>query len=178
MALQIPFFMAPEDEVDVLRRLSPLRLELWPELTDPQYRPPVCGEDTPLVDPAYYLAAGDVTAYPLKRGQNRGRWKIDEVNSPVVYFARSLLDEEGQLRSGYFWAETETLGDQSRSGGKPSRFLHAVRELQEAVKSRFRRSSPVKGTIYFVGPAAARLAQSGTQLCEAGRKGELVRVYR
>ena len=130
MALQIPFFMAPEDEVDVLRRLSPLRLELWPELTDPQYRPPLCGEDTPLVDPAYYLAAGDVTAYPLKRGQNRGRWKIDEVNSPVVYFARSLLDEEGQLRSGYFWAETETLGDQSRMGGKPSRFLHAVRRWE------------------------------------------------
>ena len=53
-----------------------------------------------------------------------------------------------------------------------------MRELQETVKSRFRRSSPVKGTIYLVGPAAARLAQSGTPLREAGRKGELVRVYR
>jgi len=63
-------------------------------------------------------------------------------------------------------------------GGKPSRFLYAVRELQEAIKSRFRRSSPVKGIIYFVGPAAARLAQAGTLLREAGRKGELVRVYR
>src|SRR5713101_5562515 len=163
MALQVPFFMAPEDERDVLRRLSGLRLELWPELTEPQHRPPLCGEDTQLVDPAYYLAAGDVIAYPLKRGQNRGRWKIDEVKSPVVYFFRSQLDEEGQLRSGYFWAETETGGDQSRIGGKPSRF---------------RRSSPVKGTIYFVGPAAARLAQAGTPLREAGRKGELVRVFR
>src|SRR6266851_4387906 len=105
MALQVPFFMAPEDERDVLRRLSGLRLELWPEVT-------------------------------------------------------------------------ETGGDQSRIGGKPSRFLRAVRELQEAVKSRFRRSSPVKGTIYFVGPAAARLAQAGTPLREAGRKGELVRVFR
>jgi|SRR5215467_2205708 len=178
MALQIPFFMAAEDEADVLRRLAHLKLELWPELTDPQYRPPLCGEDTSLVDPAYYLAAGDVVAYPLKRGQNRGRWKIDEVKSPVVYFSRSVLDAEGQLRSGYFWAETETSGDQSRTGGKPSRFLHAVRELQEAVKSRFRRSSPVKGTTYLVGPAAARLAQAGTPLREAGRKGELVRVYR
>src|SRR5713101_7139880 len=147
MALQVPFFMAPEDERDVLRRLSGLRLELWPELTEPQHRPPLCGEETQLVDPA-------------------------------VYFFRSQLDEEGQLRSGYFWAETETGGDQSRIGGKPSRFLRAVRELQEAVKSRFRRSSPVKGTIYFVGPAAARLAQAGTPLREAGRKGELVRVFR
>jgi len=178
MALQIPFFMAPEDERDVFRRLSGLRLELWPELTDPRHRPPLADQDAPLVEPAYYLAAGDVIAYPLKRGQNRGRWKIDEVKSPVVYFFRSQLDEEGQLRSGYFWAETETGGDQSRIGGKPSRFLHAVRGLQEAVKSRFRRSSPVKGTVYFVGPAAARLAHAGTPLREAGRKGELVRVYR
>src|SRR5438874_4834035 len=178
MALHIPFFMTPDDEREVLRRLAHLQLELWPELTDPRHHPPICDADAPLVDPAYYLAAGDVLAYPIKKGQHRGRWKIDEVKSPVVYFARSLLDEEGQLRSGYFWAETEASGDNSRSGGKPSRFLHAVRELQEAVKSRFRRSSPVKGIIYPVGPAAARLAQSGTQLCEAGRKGELVRVYR
>src|SRR6266511_3039275 len=96
MALQIPFFMAPEDERDVLRRLSGLQLELWPELTEPQHRPPLCGEDTQLVDPAYYLAAGDVIAYPLKRGQNRGRWKIDEVKSPVLYFFRSQPDEEGR----------------------------------------------------------------------------------
>ncbi|MFL5312956.1 MAG: hypothetical protein ACJ79H_21185 [Myxococcales bacterium] len=178
MALQIPFFMAPEDERDVLRRIARLELELWPEVTDPGHRAPLCAPETELVDPAYYFAAGDVIAYPLKRGQNRGRWKIDEVKSPVIYFFRSQMDEEGQLRSGYFWAETETAGDQSRTGGKPSRFLHAVRELQDAVKSRFRRSSPVKGTIYFVGPGAARLAQSGTPLREAGRKGELVRVYR
>jgi hypothetical protein len=178
MALQIPFFMAPEDERDVLRRLEPLRLELWPELTAPQQRAPICDADTALVDPAYYLAAGDVLAYPIKKGQHRGRWKIDEVKSPVVYFARSLPDEVGQLRSGYFWAETEASGDNSRIGGKPARFLHAVRELQQAIKSRFRRSTPVNGTIYFVGPAAARLAQAGTPLREAGRKGELVRVYR
>ena len=178
MALQIPFFMAPEDERDVLRRLEPLRLELWPELTAPQQRAPICDADTALVDPAYYLAAGDVLAYPIKKGQHRGRWKIDEVKSPVVYFARSLPDEVGQLRSGYFWAETEASGDNSRIGGKPARFLDAVRELQQAIKSRFRRSTPVNGTIYFVGPAAARLAQAGTPLREAGRKGELVRVYR
>src|SRR5712672_3921857 len=100
MALQIPFFMAPEDERDVLRRLSRLQLELWPEVTDPQHRAPLCGPETELVDPAYYLAAGDVIGYPLKRGPDRGRWKIDEVASPVIYLARSLPDEDGELRSG------------------------------------------------------------------------------
>ena len=108
MALQIPFFMAPEDERDVLRRISRLQLELWPEVTDPRYRAPLCGADTELLDPTYYLAAGDVIAYPLKRGQNRGRWKIDEVKSPVIYLFRSKVDEEGQLRSGYFWARYQT----------------------------------------------------------------------
>ena len=39
MALQIPFFMAPEDERDVLRRISRLQLELWPEVTDPRGLP-------------------------------------------------------------------------------------------------------------------------------------------
>ena len=126
-------------------------------------------------DPAYYLAAGDVTGYPIKKGPERGRWKIDEVASPVIFFSRSLPDEEGELRSGYFWAETESSGDNARLGGKPVRFLGAVRALQELIKSRYRKSSPVKGTVYFVGPAAARL---GSPLREEGRKGERVQVYR
>jgi hypothetical protein len=178
MASQIPFFMAPEDERDLSRRLEHLQLELWPELCDPRHQPALFGADTKLEEPAYYLASGDVVAYPIKKGRNRGRWKIDEVGSPVIYFSRSQTDEEGQLRSGYFWAETETAGDQSRLGGKPSRFLLVVREVGEAVKARFHKSAPVQGTTYFVGPAAARLARAGTLLREAGRKGELVRVYR
>jgi hypothetical protein len=175
LALQIRFFMAPEDERDLLRRLGPLQLELWPELSDPRYQAPIVGEATVLEEAGYYLAAGDVTGYPVKRGPDRGRWKLDEVTSPVIHFARSLPDEEGELRSGAFWAETELSGDQSRTGGKPVRFLKAVRELQELVKSRYRKSSPVKGTIYFVGPACARL---GLKLREEGRKGEPVSVYR
>ena len=50
-----------------------------------------------------------------------------------------------------------------------------MRDLQELIKSRYRKSSPVKGAIYFVGPAVARL---GTPLREEGRKGERVLVYR
>jgi hypothetical protein len=175
LALQIRFFMAPDDERDLLRRLERLQLELWLPLNDPGFRAPLVDGKTDLIEPAYYFAAGEVTGYPVKRGPERGKWKIDEVASPVIFFSRSLPDEDGELRSGYFWAETEQAGDNSRLGGKPSRFLKAVRELQEIVKSRFRKSSPVKGTIYFVGPAAARL---GSPLREEGRKGEVVQVYR
>ncbi len=175
MALQIRFFMAEEDERDLLRRLARLQLELWPVLSDPGYQAPLVSEAVQLEDPGYYLAAGDVIGYPVKKGPERGRWKIDEVSSPVIFLSRSLPDEDGELRSGYFWAETESAGDNARTGGKPVRFIKAVREIQELIKSRYRKSSPVKGTIYFVGPAAARL---GVPLREEGRKGERVQVYR
>jgi hypothetical protein len=175
MALQIPFFMAPEDEHELVRRIAHLQLELWPTRSDPRFHAPLIGEGTVLEEPDYYFAAGDVSGYPIKRGPDRGKWKIDEVASPVIYFARSLPDEDGEQRSGYFWAETESAGDNSRAGGKPRRFLKAVREIHELIKSRYRKSSPVKGTIYFVGPACAR---ASTPLREEGRKGEPVSVYR
>jgi hypothetical protein len=175
LALQIRFFMSGEDERELLCRLEPLQLELWPVLSDPGFSAPLAGADTELVDPAYYLAAGDVIGYALKKGKDKGRWKIDEVLSPVIFFSRSLPDEDGELRSGSFWAETESSGDNARTGGKPVRFLRAVRELQEMIRSRYRKSSPLKGTVYFVGPACAR---AGLPLREEGRKGEPVRVYR
>jgi len=167
--------MSPDDERDLLRRLARMQLEIWPVFSEPGYRAPLIDENTVLDGPACYFAAGDVTGYPIKRGPDRGRWKIDEVASPVIYFSRSLPDEDGELRSGYFWAETETAGDYSRQGGKPVNFMRAVREIQELIKARYRKSSPVKGTIYFIGPACAR---AGIPLREEGRKGEPVQVYR
>ena len=175
MALELRFFMSEEDERELVRRLEPLRLELWPAFSDPGFSAPLVTAETRLLEPAYYLAAGDVSGRPVKRGKERGKWKIDEVLSPVVYLSRSLPDESGELRSGYFWAETEAAGDNARTGGKPIAFLRAVRELQEMIKSRYRRSSPVHGLTYFIGPACAR---SGIPLREEGRKGEPVRAYR
>jgi hypothetical protein len=175
LALQIRFFMSDEDERELLRRLEPLQLELWPVLSDPGFVAPLATAETTLVDPAYYLAAGDVIGYALKKGKDRGRWKIDEVLSPVIFFSRSLPDEDGELRSGSFWAETESSGDNARTGATPGRFLRVVRDLQELIRSRYRKSSPVKGTVYFIGPACAR---AGVPLREEGRKGEPVRVYR
>ena len=175
MALEIRFFMAEEDERELLRRLEPLRLELWPVLSDPGFSAALVSSGTRLVEPAYYLAAGDVTGYPIKKGPERGKWKIDEVVSPVIFLQRSLPDESSALRSGYFWAETEVAGDNARTGGKPQALLRAVRGLQDLVKSRYRRSSPVRGLTYFVGPACAR---AGTPLREEGRKGVPVVVYR
>jgi len=175
LALEIRFFMAEEDERELLRRLEPLRLELWPVLSDPGFCASPVDSDTRLVEPAYYLAAGDVTGYPIKKGPDRGKWKIDEVVSPIIFLQRSLSDEQGELRSGYFWTETEAAGDNARTGGKPLALLRAVRTVWDLVKSRYRKSSPVRGLTYFVGPGCAR---AGTSLREEGRKGEPVVVYR
>jgi hypothetical protein len=178
MALHIRFFMAEEDERELLRRLERLELELWPELAHPSLLPPLASPAAHLEEDAYYLAAGDIIGHPIKKGPHRGQFRIDEMVSPVIYFSRSRTDENGELRSGYFWAETEAQGDQARLGGKPARFQSAVRDLRELVSARFHKSEPVHGTTYFVAPAAARLARAGLALREAGRKGELVRVYR
>ena len=167
--------MSAEDERELLRRLEPLRLELWPVFSDPGFSASLVTGETQLTDEAYYLAAGDVTGYPIRKGKDRGKWKIEEIASPVIYLSRSLHDENGELRSGYFWAETESAGDNARTGGKPVAFLRTVRELQEVIKARYRRSSPVHGLTYFIGPACAR---AGIPLREQGRKGEVVRAFR
>ena len=169
--------MAPEDEVDIFRRLEPRGLELWPEFAPRGFTAPLltAAQAVGLEGEAFYFALGDVQANAVKRGPNKGSWKIDEILSPVIHFQRSFTDEDGQLRSGHFWAELESSGDLSRLGGKPAPFHRLVRELQELLKTRFRRSQPAG---FFIGPAAARLHQAGTPLREAGRKGELYVPFR
>ena len=169
--------MSPEDEAELFRRLEPRELELWPEAIERGYTAPkLRGEHAAtLAHEAYYFAHGDVQAFPLKRGPNRGMMKIDENVSSVIHFLRSVKDEDGALRSGHFWVELEPAGDISRQGGKPAAFHKIVRELADFLKTRYRRSNPPG---FYVGPGAARLSQAGTPLREAGRKGALYLPFR
>jgi hypothetical protein len=177
MAIQTHFFMSPEDERELFLKFANRDIDLYPELTSRAAAPvPLSAEAAAtLAEPGYYFALGDVAGYAIKRGQNRGMWKIDEVSSPVVYFSRSLLDEDGILRSGYFWCELMAAGDNSRLGGKPDALRRLINDLQAHMKARFRKSQPVG---FFVGPGAARLHDAGTALREAGRKGGLIVPYR
>ncbi|MBS2025025.1 MAG: hypothetical protein JST92_21710 [Deltaproteobacteria bacterium] len=176
MAQQFNFFMSPDDERELFQKLANWELDLYPEFTEPGRKP---GKVVPeaaatLTEPGYYFAVGDVEGYPIKRGQNKGRWKIDELRSPVVYFCRSQMEDE-ELRSGYFWCELEMSGDYSRTGGKPDKLRRLTLELQTFLRVRYRRSQP---TGFAIGPHAARMSQAGTPLREAGRKGELFLPYR
>lgn len=169
--------MSPADEAELFRRLEPKELDLWPEAIERGYTAPkLRGELAAKLDQeGYYFAYGEVEAYPLKRGKNRGLMKIDENLSSVIHFLRSVKDEDGDLRSGHFWVELEPAGDISRQGGKPAPFQKIVRDLSDFLKTRYRRSNPPG---FYIGPGAARLSQAGTPLREAGRKGELYLPFR
>ena len=178
MAQQLHFFMAPEDEKELFRKLEHWNLELWPEYGDPHHQPQgvnAAAADTLGDGPGYYFAVEPPVGYPIKRGVQKGMWKVDEVKSAVIYFCRSLKDEDGEIRSGYFWVELETAGDYSARGGKPDLLRRVWQDIYNFMKVRFRKSKPVG---HFIGAHAARYSEAGTPLREAGRKGELVAPYR
>jgi len=161
MALQIRFFMAEEDERELLRRLERLGLELWPELTEPSAQAEVASPAAVLEQDAYYLAAGDVIGSPIKKGPQRGRYRIDEVASPVIYFFRSRLDEDGELRS---MLRCASCASSSRSGSAralPSR----ARRISSVPR---RRGSPRRGS--RCGKRAARESWFASTADEAGRR--------
>ena len=57
-----------------------------------------------------YLVASEIgpaMVDKVKRGPDKGSWRIDEVRSPVIFIERSRRNEEGELLSGKMWAELE-----------------------------------------------------------------------
>lgn len=180
MANTLSFFMTPEDELAFLRMLEPLALQAFPEACDPHFDPfrASPANASKFTADAYYLLlteAGDPVLRAIKRGPHAGMLEIDEIRSPVVHWERSLLDEDGQLRSGRLWAELEAVGDRQHQLRKPDLLRARFEELRSFFKKRFMRSKPVG---HFIGPVAARRAREGLVLREAGRKGELVVAYK
>ena len=177
MANVVHFFMAPEDEKAFLREVASFGFELYPELVPPDYQAPKVDEKLAgtLEDESYYLAAvtiGPVTVDKVKRGPNKGKWTILEVVSPVIHWERSVIDEDGVLRSGRLWAELQVSGDVERRVQKSAQFEALFRRLEEVVRRRARRSDPPG---FLVQPGAAALFNRGTAMREAGRKGGPVR---
>lgn len=179
MASTLTYFMTPEDERAFLRELEKWRLEVYPEVIDPQYQPFLATAENHelFTDEAYYLAlseAGDPIARSIKRGRNAGMLEIEEVGSPVFHFARSLK-EGSELRSGRIWADLEAVAGRKMEMRKPDLLRVAFEEMRSYFKRRYHRSNPPG---IFIGPHAARQANQGLKLREAGRKGDLYKVYR
>src|SRR5262249_17463418 len=84
--------------------------------------PPPC-RPAPL-PPGPYLAEagrGAVRVERVKRAPDKGHGRVDEVRSPVVFWERSQLDEDGALVSGQRWAELDVTPQTGRRDAAPDR---------------------------------------------------------
>lgn len=166
MANTLRLFLAADDEVHFFRFLERFKLEVYPRRIPPDWKTFIASPAVvpQLPEEELYLAAaqvGNVLVDPVKRGPDKGFWHVDEVRSPVVYFERSRLNEEGELVSGSLWAELDVTPETGRKMSAPDQFRKIVLEIEQWLKKTCRGSEP-KG--FLVGPHAARLYKEGLVL--------------
>jgi hypothetical protein len=174
------FFFAPEDEVAFFRLLARYELEVYPIRVPPGWAPfRAKSESLPrMPEEAAYLAAkqlGPVLVDKVKRGPDKGAWRVDEVRSPVIYYERSRRNEEGELVNGKMWAELEITPQTGRRDAAPDRFRRLFVELEEWFRKTCRKSVP-KG--FFIGPHAARDFKEGLVLRNSEHRGGTVSPYK
>ena len=100
---------------------------------------------------------------------------IDELECQVLHYARSVLDEKGELRSGRVWAELNLNGDAQKNPVLSGLFRKLVVETRDWFNTNCLRSTPAG---FFIGPAAAKLEKSGKVLRAEGHKGVALRAFR
>ncbi len=180
MANTLRFFMAPEDELAFLRYLERFPLEVYPVRVPTDWVPFKAGSDKrdQLPEGECYLAAsdlGDVQVDKVKRGRDKGSWRIDEVRSPVIHFERSATNEAGELLSGKMWAELEVTQQTGRRDPAPEKFRVRFLEMEQWLKKAFRKGDPKE---FWIGPRAARMFKEGLLLRDSAFRGSLVEPHR
>jgi hypothetical protein len=179
MANVIKPLLDTEDELAFLRFLAQTPYAVYPRRVPPGWTPFTATPDArDRLPPELYLAAvdlGPVLVDKVKRGPDRGHWRVDEVRSPVMFWERSQLDEEGALVAGQLWAELDVTPQTGRRDAAPDRFRRRFVEVESWLKKTCRRSDPVG---WLIGPSAARRAREGLVLRAAGHRGEVLRPFR
>jgi hypothetical protein len=180
VATVLRLVLTPDDETAFFRAISGLRLEVYPIRVPPQWKPYLANEATlgRVEDDAVYLAApdaGPVLVDRIKRGPDKGSWRVDEVRSPVIYYQRSHLDEEGALRSGKLWAELDITPQTGRRDAAPEHFRRAYLDVESWFKRTCRRSEPAG---YWIGPHAARRFKEGLVLRDSEPRGPVLQPFR
>jgi hypothetical protein len=170
------FFMAPEDEAAFFLFLERFALEVYPRRVPPDWETFRASEESlpRLPEEELYLVASEIGAAivdKVKRGPDKGFWRIDEVRSPVIFMERCRTNEEGELLSGQFWAELDVTPQTGRRDAAPERFRRLFRELEEHLKKTYRKGDPKE---FLVGPRAARLFKEGLVLRDAAHRGGTV----
>jgi hypothetical protein len=181
MASQLQFFMSPDDEVAFFRFLERIELEVYPRRVPPDWETfRASQENHPrLPEEDLYLVAvsvGPAIVDKVKRGPDKGFWRIDEVRSPVIFMERCRMNEEGELLSGQLWAELEVTPQTGRKDAASDQFRRQFREIEEYLKKTFRKGDP---KAFLVGPKAARLHKEGKLvLRDSAHRGGTVVPYK
>ncbi|MDX2011212.1 MAG: hypothetical protein SFW67_13515 [Myxococcaceae bacterium] len=158
MAHQLFTFMLPEDEETFVRVLARSVFEVYPRRVPPDWQTFRLSLETmpQLPERDVYLVASDLGPAhvdAIKRGPDKGFWRIDEVRSPVLFWERSARNEDGEVLSGQLWAELDITEQTGRKQAAPAAFRARVLELSNWLTKTFRKGDP-KGS--WIGPAAAR----------------------
>lgn len=180
MANTFKFFMEGPDEEAFFRFLSQYNFEVYPRRVPPDWKPFRANEEAvgKLPDDDLYLAASDigpVLVDKVKRGPDKGTWRVDEVRSPVIFYERCRLNEDGELLAGKVWAEMEVTPQTGRRDPAPDRFRSLVIEVEEFFKKRFRKADRPG---FFVGPHCAKRVKEGLVLRDSVHRGTTVGVYK
>ncbi len=180
MANRLRVFMLPEDERAFLLAIERLDLEVYPRRVPPDWQPfkASASRQADLPEEDVYLAAsaiGPVSVDKIKRGRDKGFWRVDEVRSPVIFWERSWKNEEGELLSGLLWGELDVTPQTGRRDPAPDRFRRLFMEVEAWLKKTFRKSDPPG---FWVGPHAAREHKAGLVLRDNEHRGGPVYVWK
>jgi hypothetical protein len=163
MAHQLFTFMNAEDEETFLRVVSRNVFEVYPRRVPPDWLTFRLSLENREKFPGreLYLVASDLGPAhvdTIKRGPDKGFWRIDEVRSPVLFWERSELNDDGELLSGQLWAELDVTQQTGRRDAAPAAFRSRVLELSAWLTKTFRKGDP-KGS--WIGPSTARDVKEG-----------------
>ncbi|MBL8958087.1 MAG: hypothetical protein JNK82_45365 [Myxococcaceae bacterium] len=180
MAHQIQAFINEDDERALLNWLERFVFEVYPRRVPPDWQTfrARAADYTKLPEEELYLVATDIgpaIVDPIKRGPDKGHWRIDEVRSPVIFWKRSRLNEDGELLSAQFWAELDITEQTGRKNAAPDRFRVMFLELEQHIAKTYRRGRPKP---WHVGPATARAVKEGLVLRIDEHRGGTVEVHR
>jgi hypothetical protein len=169
--------MTEADERALLRHLGRFELDVYPKRVPPDWKAFRATEEAlPNLPTELYLAAsalGPVLVDKVKRGPDKGSWRVDEVRSPVVFWQRCSLNDDGELMSGQLWAELTVTPQTGRRDAASDRFRALYLEIESWLKKTFRRGIPRE---YLIGPDAARKHKDGLAFRVDEHDGDLVRL--
>jgi len=157
MAHQLLVFMLPEDERAFVHMLEPYALEAFPHRIPADYESfKVCLKNFHLLpQEALYLLlpqAAPLLVDKIKRGPDKGKLRVDEMRSPVIFWERCTQETPGELVCGQLWAQLEVAPETGRRKAAPDVFRTLYLEIESRIKKSYRRGHP-KG--YWVGKEAA-----------------------